>query len=133
MSSARVTSFRAVAQQRMTTRRRRRCDRARAPRPTTRPNARAQAAVLAAPLRRPASTTTAAPPNGGHQAIAGQESVAGGTDTRRIFGEQQPVLADAMQQRGMPCRIGNVDPPASTATVRPSAASAARCAAPSMP
>ena len=52
--------LRAVAQQRMTARR---ADDVTGPgtAATTRPSARAQAAVFAAPLRRPASTTTAAP------------------------------------------------------------------------
>ena len=49
------------------------------------------------------------PDNGGDQPVAGQEPVPGRTDTGRIFGEQQPVLADPMQQRGVPGRIGNVD------------------------
>ncbi len=124
--------FGARPQQRMTAARRRGChrprhradDSAECPRPRGGVGGAAAQARLHHDRR---------PGERGHQPVAGQEPVPGRSHARRIFGDQQSVRGDAMQQRGMPCGIRNVDPTRKHCHGEPSTDSAARCAAPSIP
>ena len=108
-SSARVIDFGARPQQRVTSARRRRCHR-----PRHRADDSAQRARPRGGVRRAAAQAGLhhyrRPGERGHQPVAGQEPVPGRSHPGRIFGDQQPVRGDAMQQRGMPCGIRNVEP-----------------------
>ena len=100
---------------------------------TTRPRARAHAAVLAAPLRTPASTTTVAPDSAATSRLRARNRYRAGRMPGGYSLTSSPLPLMRCRSAECPAGYGMSTPPASTATVSPSAANAARWAAPSMP
>ena len=101
--------------------------------PTIRPIAFAQAAVLAAPLRTPASTTTVALPSAATRRLRDRNCRRVGRIPGGYSLTSRPLRLIRWNSAECPDGYGTSMPQASTATVTPSAARVARCAAPSMP
>ena len=81
---------------------------ARAPRIPFRPSARAHAAVFAAPLRAPASTTTVAPASAATNLLRVRKRCRAGRLPGRILADQQTLVTDPPQERGMRGRVGHI-------------------------
>lgn len=100
---------------------------------TGRPNFRAQLAVLRAPLRQPASTTTTPSDNAATSRFLARNRNFAGVVPGGYSLITAPELAICLSSRACPDGYARSTPQAKTASVVPPTPNAARCAAPSIP
>ncbi len=100
---------------------------------TGRPNFRAQLAVLRAPLRQPASTTTTPSDNAATSRFLARNRNFAGVVPGGYSLITAPELAICLSSRACPDGYARSTPQAKTASVFPPTPNAARCAAPSIP